>query len=247
MITEKIKLIEEYKEKIDLLKPFEGNTLKQLSDYFRIGLTYTSNSIEGNTLTELETKVILEDGITIGGKPLRDTLEAVGHARSYDYMLNLRLSGSLTIENIVEMHKLFYCLIDTETAGVYRHVPVIITGSKYPVTVPKDIDQKMRELKLWMEEEYPQLHPVIYAAQLHKRLAFIHPFIDGNGRIARLAMNTVLLQKGYLPVVIPSLLRKDYFQTLERAHSEETSFIEFIAERVIETERDILRLLNYEE
>jgi len=247
MINERIKLIEEYKEKIALFQPFEGNMLRQLRDYFRVGLTYTSNAIEGNTLTESETKVILEDGLTIGGKPLRDTLEAVGHARSYDYMLNLRLARSLTIEDILEMHKLFYCLIDTETAGVYRRVPVIITGSKYPTTAPKDIEQKMRELREWMEGEHSQVHPVVYAAQLHKRLAFIHPFIDGNGRIARLAMNTILLQKGYLPAVIPAILRREYFEALESAHSEETSFIEFIAERVIETERDTLRLLNYEE
>lgn len=246
MINEKIKLAEEYKNQIDLLKPFEGYNLQQLRDYFRIGLTYSSNAIEGNTLTESETKVVLEDGLTIGGKPLRDTLEAVGHARSYDYILKLRHSRSLTIEDIKEMHRIFYSLIDNEKAGVYRTIPVIITGSKYPVTFPGDIEQEMKELDRWMGIGNTGIHPIVFAAQLHKRFVFTHPFIDGNGRIARLAMNTALIQKGYLPAIIPAILRSEYFALLERAHADDRGFVDFIIERVIETEKDILRLFNRE-
>jgi Fic family protein len=246
VINEKLKLADEYKIQINLLKLFEGHNLRQLRDYFRIGLTYTSNAIEGNTLTESETKVVLEDGLTIGGKPLRDTLEAVGHARSYDYMLKLRYSGSLTIEDIKEMHRIFYSLIDSEKAGVYRAIPVIITGSIYPTTPPDEIEQKMIELGRWMESENTRMHPIIFAAQLHKRLVFIHPFIDGNGRIARLALNTALIQKQYLPTIISTRLRSEYFALLEKAHVDDKGFVEFIIDRVIDTERDILRLFNYE-
>jgi len=245
VINEKIKLAEEYKNRIDLLKPFEGQNFLQLRAYFRIGLTYTSNAIEGNTLTESETKVVLEDGLTIGGKPLRDTLETVGHARSYDYMLKLRHTGSLTIEDIKEMHRIFYSLIDNEKAGRYRTIPVI-TGSKYPVTFPGDIEQEMKELDRWMGIENTRIHPIVFAAQLHKRFVFTHPFIDGNGRIARLAMNTALIQKGYLPAIIPAILRSEYFALLERAHTDERGFVEFIIERVIETEKDSLRLFDRE-
>ena len=93
-------MADKYKVQIDELRPFEGNMLIQIRDYYRIGLTYSSNALEGNSLTETETKVILEDGLTVGGKPLRDIYEATGHAKAYDYIYTIMQSDSITEENI---------------------------------------------------------------------------------------------------------------------------------------------------
>lgn len=225
-------------------RPFEGEMLEQLKDYYRIGLTWSSNALEGNTLTESETKVLLEDGLTVGGKPLRYTFEAIGHAKAYDFMFTLLKNRAITEDHILTMHRMFYESIESEYAGKYRDMDVFISGSKYPVAEPGRIQTEMDELFQWIEAERGKLHPVIFAAQLHKRFVFIHPFKDGNGRIARLIMNTALIQDGYLLAVIPPILRHDYIQLLEKAHREDKPFEEFIAERVIESEKEIMRLLH---
>lgn len=125
--------IDRYKAAIDELRPFEGDLLGQIKSYYRIGLTWSSNALEGNTLTESETKILLEDGLTVGGKPLRDTFEALGHAQAYDFMFTLLGRREITEEDALTMHRMFYKDIDGEAAGRYRDRPVIITGSKYPV------------------------------------------------------------------------------------------------------------------
>ncbi|HVJ48101.1 Fic family protein [Desulfitobacterium sp.] len=237
-------LLDLYKAIIDERRPFEGELLKQLQDYYRIGLTWSSNALEGNTLTESETKVLLEDGLTIGGKPLRYTFEAIGHAKAYDFMFTLLKNRTITENDILTMHQMFYESIESEYAGKYRDLDVFISGSKYPVAEPKRIQTEMDELFKWIEAEREKLHPVVFAAQLHKRFVFIHPFKDGNGRIARLIMNTALIQDGYMLAVIPPILRHEYIQLLEKAHRDDKPFEEFIAERVIESQKEIMRLLH---
>lgn len=109
-----------YKAAIDKLRPFEGDLLAQIKSYYRIGLTWTSNALEGNTLTESETKVLLEDGLTVGGKPLRDTFEALGHANAYDFMFTLLSRREITEEDALTMHRMFYavyCIIACAGAG----------------------------------------------------------------------------------------------------------------------------------
>ena len=238
------RLLDLYKVNIDERRPFEGEMLKQLQAYYRIGLTWSSNALEGNTLTESETKVLLEDGLTIGGKPLRYTFEAIGHAKAYDFMFTLLKKRTITESDIFTMHRMFYESIESEYAGKYRDIDVFISGSKYPVAEPKRIQKEMDELFQWIEAEREKLHPVVFAAQLHKRFVFIHPFKDGNGRIARLIMNTALIQDGYMLAVIPPILRHEYIQLLEKAHRDELPFEEFIAERVIESQKEIMRLLH---
>lgn len=233
-----------YKAAIDKLRPFEGDLLAQIKSYYRIGLTWTSNALEGNTLTESETKVLLEDGLTVGGKPLRDTFEALGHANAYDFMFTLLGRREITEEDALTMHRMFYKGIDGAAAGRYRDRPVVITGSKYPVCKVEQIPEEMKKLFSWVESERGNYHPVEFAAQLHKRFVFIHPFIDGNGRLSRLLMNTALIQDGYMLAVIPPVLRQDYISLLERAHRDDKPFIEFIAERVLESEKDMMRLLH---
>ena len=237
-------LLDLYKTTIDERKPFEGDMLAQIRDYYRIGLTWSSNAIEGNTLTESETKVLLEDGLTVGGKPLRYTFEAVGHAKAYDFMFTLLGNRIVTERDILTMHQMFYESIEGAYAGKYRNIDVFITGSKYPVAETKLIQEEMDGLIRWIALERYKLHPVEFAAQLHKRFVFIHPFKDGNGRIARLIMNTALIQDGYLLALIPPVLRNEYIELLEKAHRDDEPFVQFIAERVIESQKEIMRLLH---
>jgi Fic family protein len=142
------------------------------------------------------------------------------------------------------MHRMFYTGIDAEAAGKYRDRPVFITGSKYEVCPVERIEEEMKNLFQWACSARNKYHPVQFAAQLHKRFVFIHPFIDGNGRVARLLMNTALIQDGYMLAIIPPVLRHEYISLLERAHEDDQPFMDFIAERVLESEKEIMRLLN---
>lgn len=236
--------VDKLKADIDELRPFEGHNLQQIKAYYRIGLTYTSNALEGNSLTESETKVVLEDGLTVGGKPIRDIIEALGHARAYDYMYALLDNSVITEADVLTLHNLFYCQIDQTNAGVYRVENVIISGSKYPTAEPEKIVSLMREFVEWLFKFEQRLHPVEFAAEAHRRFIFIHPFIDGNGRVARLLMNLCLMRRGYTIAIIPPILRSNYVELLERAHTQHQPFVKFVCDRVIETQKDLLRLFN---
>lgn len=236
--------IDLFQKEIREVRPLEGELLEQIRDYYRIGLTWTSNALEGNTLTESETKVLLEDGLTVGGKPLRDIFEAVDHAKAYDFMFTLLQNRQIDESAVLYMHQLFYQNIELNDAGKYRNLPVIITGSRYPTAAPERLQHEMEQFFEWIGQKRDSFHPVEFAAQLHKRFVFIHPFKDGNGRVARLLMNMALIQDGYLPAVIPPVLRREYISLLERAHQNDNDFVEFIAERELESQKEILRLFH---
>lgn len=173
--------VDRYKAQIDTFRPFEGNSLKQIKDYYKIGLTYSSNALEGNSLTETETKILLEDGLTVRGKPIRDYYEATGHARAYDdYIYTIAQGEPIGEEQIKTIHRLFYFQIDLEKAGDYRQERVIITGSAYPAPAPDKIPNLMSSFVRWLAQNENKLHPVEFAALAHKRFVYIHPFIDGN-------------------------------------------------------------------
>ena len=225
-------------------RPMSDETLKSLREYYRVGLTYTSNALEGNSLTESETKVIIEDGLTIEGKPLRDVYEAVGHAQAYDYLYDLSHQVPLSEEIICHLHQLFYQQIEPLKAGKYRQVPVFISGSQYAVAPVAEIGKRVAQLLQWYNNNEGRLHPVVLAAELHKRFVFIHPFVDGNGRMARLLMNLSLMRNDYNIAIIPAITRSEYISSLEKAHTDEQVFVDFITDRVIMTQMDILRLFR---
>ena len=241
-MTNIFKEIDKLQEEINNYRPLNKKLLKQIKEYYRIGLTYTSNSLEGNSLTETETKIVIEDGITIGGKPLKDHFEAIGHSEAFDFMYTLAQKKSLTERDIKNFHKLFYYRIDEKNAGRYRKVKSYITGSKYPLPLPEDIPELMSRFITKLEDMKKQHHPVELSALAHKEFVFIHPFIDGNGRVARLLMNVILLQEGYNITVIPPAVKPKYIQSLENAHKNDRAFIELIASMVKETQKDYLRL-----
>ncbi len=236
--------IDKLQKEIDAQRPFDELKRVQIKEYYRIGLTYTSNAIEGNTLTETETKIVLEEGITIGGKRLVDHLEAVGHSDAYDYLYQLLQQTGWNEHDIKKLQHLFYFRIDEQMAGVYRNVEVYITGSKYRLPKPDQIPELMHQMVDHMKEILKTKHPVESAAIAHKDLVFIHPFIDGNGRVARLLMNLILLQYGYTIAIIPPIMRPEYIGALEKAHSDDADFMRLIAQMVKETQRDYLRLFG---
>ena len=239
-----LRKIDLFQKEINALRPMEGEMLGQIQDYYRVGLTWTSNALEGNSLTESETKVLLEDGLTVGGKPLRDVFEAVDHAKAYDFMFSMFKDRRIDEQTVLKMQEVFYQNIEPGYAGRYRDVRVLITGSQYPVATPEKVQEEMDRLFEWVRTERDGYHPVEFAAQLHKRFVFIHPFKDGNGRVARLLMNLALIQDGYLPAVVPPILRGDYVSLLERAHRDDGDFVEFIAERELESQKEMLRLFQ---
>ncbi|WNY22766.1 hypothetical protein MmiHf6_00510 [Methanimicrococcus hongohii] len=243
-LEQKLKKAEENNEKLLSYRPLPKETLKSLKDYYRVGLTYSSNALEGNSLTESETKIVIEDGLTIDGKPLRDIYEAVGHAKAYDYIWELASRKILEEEDILLLHRFFYEMIDSKNAGTYRQVPVFISGSEYSVTPFKEIEKEMKAFVKWFNQTEHKMNPVEFAAHVHKKFVFIHPFIDGNGRLARLLMNLSLLRNKYSIALIPAILRSEYIRTLETAHINDVPFKEFIADRVIETQNDLLRLFK---
>lgn len=241
-----IKTIDEKKALIEQKRPFEGYMLEQLKKYYKIGLTYSSNALEGNTLTMSETKVILEDGFTVGGKPLRDTLETIGHGEAYEHMFSLIDRKEITLDDIKCLHKLFYLGIDADHAGVWRDEIIIVSGNDYVFPLPDEIEEKMIDLEQWISEERKRLHPVVFAALLHLKFVTVHPFIDGNGRTARLLMNLALVQDGYQLAVIPPICKAEY-NTAIRIYQQKNDpkpFIKFIAERVLESEKEIIRFLH---
>lgn len=243
-MVSKYKIAEINNRKLLALRPLAPETLKSLRDYYRVGLTYSSNSLEGNSLTESETKVVIEDGLTIEGKPLRDVYEAVGHAKAYDYLYQLATHKTLEEKDIMELHRLFYQQIDPVQAGKYRAVSVFISGSKYAVTPPQKVASEMKKFVEWFNRQESKLHPVEFATLCHKKFVFIHPFIDGNGRLSRLLMNLALIRNEYSIALIPAVLRHEYIASLELAHTDDKTFKEFIADRIIATQMDLLRLLD---
>lgn len=245
MFGKTIKEIDALQKEINQFRPLPRQALKQLKEYYRVGLTYSSNALEGNSLTETETKIVLEDGITIGGKPLRDHYEAAGHSEAYDHLFTLSKNRDITEENILEFHRLFYYRIDQENAGVYRKVPVILTGADVKFPPPGKIKSLMQDFAREIPALMEQNHPVEYSALLHLRLVHIHPFIDGNGRTARLLMNLALLQGGYVITIIPPVLRPEYLDSLKAGNrGDNQPFIALIRTMVYESQKDYLRILQ---
>ena len=230
-------------EMINKIRPFEGAYLQQINQFFKIETTYSSNAIEGNTHTLEETKVILEDGITIGGRSLKEFYEVEGHGKAYDYMFSLIKKRELTEENILYCHNLFSKNIpDFLNPGKYRSIEVLISGSKKILPKAEDVPKKMADFINWIENDRDKLHPVLFAAEVHRNLVNIHPFTDGNGRISRLIMNACLFQDKYFPVSIPILRRADYYNILEKNKAKD--FGNYIAELELLTINDLMRFFH---
>lgn len=216
-----------------------------MREHFRIGLTWASNALEGNSLTETETKVVIEDGITIGGKPLKDHFEAIGHAEAFDYLHKLARCTEITERDILKLHKLFSYRTDEANAGRYRKQNIIVTGTDFVFPAPSELKGLMTAFAGELPRLRAEQHPIEFAALLHTRLVTIHPFVDGNGRAARLLMNLALLQEGYPVTIIPPVLRSEYLTAVRESNTgNEIPFVNLLSSMVWESQRDYLRPLQ---
>ncbi len=196
-VEEKLELIDTLKSEWQSQRPLNATQVAKMNEHFHVNYTYQSNRIEGNTLTLQETHMVVNEGLTIGGKSMREHLEAVNHTEAIEYMEQLTKDGvKLTRRTVMELHYLILKGIDRDNAGVYRSVPVRISGSEHVPPQPYMLDKMMEDYFAHYAVQRKNLHPVILAAEMHERLVSIHPFIDGNGRTSRLIMNLVLLQNG---------------------------------------------------
>jgi len=190
--------VDDLKRCLESFRPLNPAQAANLQAAFDIEYTYDSNRIEGNTLTLLETHLVVSKGVTIGGKRLEEHLEAVNHKEAIDFIRDLASRNEdLSEYNLKCVHGLILRGIDTANAGTYRSVPVHIAGTTYVPPQPYMIPKLMEDLFRFYEANRRGMHPVLLASEMHERLATIHPFIDGNGRASRLVMNLVLLGNGF--------------------------------------------------
>lgn len=189
-------------------------TLQSYEQAFEIEYTHNSTAIEGNTLTLIETKVLLEDRITIGGKQLREIYEAVNHQKAYRYVKTCIAKNQPLDEKIVKnIHAVL--MENIFIGGIYRNVDVYISGAQHTPPSPHEMYRKIKEFYADLTWKGKGMNPIDLAAWTHAEFVKIHPFPDGNGRTSRLIMNYQLMANGYPPVSIAKENRLEYFNTLE--------------------------------
>ena len=220
------------KLKLDQYRQYDSYRISQALE---LEYTFESNRIEGNTLTLRETDLVINEGLTISGKSMREHLEAINHQEAIAYIKHLMEKKTIINEReVLSIHNLILRGIHPEDAGRYRKVQVMIKGSTYMPPQPYMVAKDMEDFFIWYETHKNSLHPVVLAAEMHERLVTIHPFIDGNGRTSRLIMNLILLQHGYVIANIKGDYenRMQYYQSLETAqvHSNKEDFLLFIAQ-----------------
>lgn len=224
--------IDRFKNKLDSLRPLPREVVQNLHEDLVLRWTYNSNAIEGNTLTLKETKVALE-GITVGGKTLREHFEAINHREAILYVEDIiKRNEKFSAALIRRIHAFILKNIDDENAGVYRRVNVTVAGAD---SIPPDalqVPADMDALEQWYNSMSRRLHPVEIAARLHSDFIKIHPFVDGNGRTARLLMNLELMKNGFPAVIFSVERRLEYYEALDRSHvyGDYEPFIDLIVE-----------------
>ncbi len=227
-----LKNIDEKKQKLDKARPLPPHTLKSLKEKLNLEWTYHSNAIEGNTLTLKETKVVLE-GITIGGKSVKEHLEAINHQEAILYLHTLvTKKESISERQIKNIHSLILKKIDSDNAGFYRKENVFISGAKHTPPEHIIVPDEMTNLVHNYHNTWQNLHPVERSALLHIEFVKIHPFVDGNGRTARLIHNLELMKQNFPPIIIKKEQRLSYYDALDKAHTTNQSddFINLIFE-----------------
>ena len=236
--------VDNLKKELDNKRPIPKDTLRTLQEKINLEWTYNSNGIEGNTLTLKETQVVLE-GITVGGKSIKEHLEAINHEHAILFLQTIvKDDDPITEWNIKNIHTLILKEIDDENAGRYRSENVTIKGATHIppdfVKVPELMEKLILNYKTWNK-----YHPIIEATLLHGELVKIHPFVDGNGRTSRLIMNLDLMKHGFNPVIIKKENRLQYYEALDKAHTTKdyTDFIKLVNELEIEMLKKYLELL----
>ena len=239
--------IDVLKSKLDSFRQFDSYRIAQALE---LEYTFESNRIEGNTLTLRETDLVINEGLTISGKSMREHLEVINHQEAIAYIKYLmEKKTSFNEREVLSIHNLILRGIQPEDAGRYRRVQVMIKGSSHMPPQPFLVAKEMEDYFIWYEINKNKLHPVILAAEMHERLVTIHPFIDGNGRSSRLVMNLILLQHGFVIANIKGDYdtRMNYYQSLETAQTSnnKNNFLLFIAQTEKESLERYLKIIGH--
>ena len=231
------------KRQLDKFRPLNAPISLKLQEQLALEWTYNSNAIEGNTLSLHETEVVLNQGITIGGKSVNEHLEAINHKEGIEFLnMLIQKKQELSEDVIKECHRIILKGIDDLEAGIYRRTNVRIVGARLIPPQAIKVKNKMADLMAWYYENRYVLPIAILAAKFHYRFVCVHPFIDGNGRVARLLMNLILMANGFPPAIILKVDRKKYYRVLNEANTgNEESFENFIGKSI---ERTLIIYLN---
>lgn len=245
--------LKEMLEAIDKAK-LQLNNFRAMDSYriaqaLELEYTFESNRIEGNTLTLRETDLVINEGLTISGKSMREHLEAINHAEAVEFVKEIVQNKTAFTERILlQLHHLILKSIDASNAGKYRQVQVMIKGSKHMPPQPFLVAKQMEDYFIWYQKNKKTLHPVLLAAEMHERLVTIHPFIDGNGRTSRLVMNLILLQHGFVIANIKGdyTNRMRYYEALEHAQTEKDKlpFLKFVAQTELDALCQYLKIVG---
>jgi Fic family protein/DNA-binding XRE family transcriptional regulator len=246
LLTEKLARIDQLQKELNALRTYDSYRIAQALE---LEYTFESNRIEGNTLTLRETDLVINEGLTISGKSMREHLEAVNHQEAISYIKELvQRKIAINEREVLSIHNLILRGIQPEYAGKYRDIQVMIKGSAHMPPQPFLVKDEMTHYFGWYEQNKDTLHPIILAAEMHERLVTIHPFVDGNGRTSRLIMNLILLSKGYVIANIKGdyETRMNYYNALEQVQTQQSTdaFHHFIADVEIECLERYLKILG---
>lgn len=240
------KRIDKLKSKLQIMRPLNETELKRLREEFVVENTYNSNAIEGNTLTLRETALILQEGVTIAEKPVKEHLEVIGYRDAFEYILSVAdPKTELTERAIKDIHSLVL-MNDVKNKGVYRSVPVSIIGAAHNPPEPYLVPAQMEKLINDYESMKQDKHILEAVSEFHLRFESIHPFIDGNGRTGRLIMNLELIKAGLLPVNIKFADRRKYYDCFDDYSASNTpkALTSLIAEYEIEELEKHIKILE---
>lgn len=241
-------ILDQKLEQLNSCRPISTTIFTKIRKHFQIEMTYNTNGIEGNTLTLKETAWVIQEGITIKGKPLKDHLEAKNQKEALDFLYELidsKKKNTISERLIREIHHLIVKEVDADIAGQYREGNVMITGADHTPPEGFEVANEMQSLIKWINKNKSKLHPIELAAMVHHKLSYIHPFWDGNGRISRIIMNVFIMQAGFPMAIILKNDRKRYYRVLSEADKGNYDpFCEFVAQSVIRSMNLYLKFLK---
>lgn len=239
--------IDNLKDKLRSMRSLNQTELKRLREEFMIDNTYNSNAIEGNTLTLRETALIIQEGITIAEKPIKEHLDVIGHKDAFDYITALAEKNTVITEHIIKNIHSLVLMNDADNRGIYRRIPVSILGAAHTPPEPYLVPERMERLIADYNRARREKHVIEAVSEFHLMFEGIHPFIDGNGRTGRLILNLELIKAGYLPVNIKFSDRKKYYDCFDEyeTSSKPDMLIELISDYETQELKRYIKILEH--
>ncbi|MDR2200103.1 MAG: Fic family protein [Deltaproteobacteria bacterium] len=243
-----LKRIDQNRAIISKHRPFDTpETLKAIREYYDAGLVWSSNALEGFSYTMSETELLMREGIVTGGKRYRDTCAVVNLKKALDSMYGLAPAREVTESDILEFHRLLGDSLGNDAVlGAYRDARVYVGDEELPM--PEKVPGMLSGFYGFLENERERHHPAVFAALAHLKFVAIHPFADGNGRVSRMILNTVLIQNGYLPVTIVPAEHRRYNEAIRssKQHDLGGEFVTFICQKESDSQKDFIRFMKFD-